>query len=600
MTELCFENKYKDRNPQQTVELIKNYFISLGYEPKLIMCQESNVNTWTARVELFYKDIILLGANGKGLTKEYCLASGYAELYERFCNKMYCTNNYPLGNRVIEKSFEINKYYFDKDEQFIDFNQAFSSSVIGRSFLDNFNDIQDIIKKYFHTILNNKFIGVPYKNCHGEDIIYMDQRIVTFLSGSSGMSAGNTFYEAYIQAMSELYEHYIAGSYYTKEQNVYYAIDLNNITNPSIKKIITQIQKDNDLYIIDFSYNFNVPVLMALTVNHTTHSITVNLGSSPIFDIALERVLTELYQGRLEGFNKYKDFSQYPSKLDINPKVKDLIYKGSQTYMISFPEFIITKLKIIPYFNDKIFLNKNCSNKELYEYLKYINDLNGFKPYYYDVSGCKDIYAIKVFDINMPYLEIQFDGLREYVGENEFKLAINYYNVINRYLNTNGQLNYLNYNITCEDILQISHDRMDFFLFTLFCTYLNWENCYTYKTDDLSFLSYMIVHNPKELFMTKNTILKKFAAGTHLYKELNKFTILYRYIMSDYSSDEIMSILSFLGIEYTIEDITNLNNSEYLIRKIIFADLNKYLEGYYDDLIILLSNYNKQKLNETI
>ena len=65
----------------------------------------------------------------------------------------------------------------------------------------------------------------------------------------------------------------------------------------------------------------------------------------------------------------------------------------------------------------------------------------------------KNIYAIKVFDINMPYLEIQFDGLREYVGENEFKLAIDYYNVINRYLNTNGQLNYLNYNITCEDIL---------------------------------------------------------------------------------------------------------------------------------------------------
>jgi hypothetical protein len=48
-----------------------------------------------------------------------------------------------------------------------------------------------------------------------------------------------------------------------------------------------------------------------------------------------------------------------------------------------------------------------------------------------------------------------------------------------------------------------------------------------------------------------------------------------------------------LGIEYTIEDITNLNNSEYLVKKIIFADLNKYLEGYYDDLIILLSNYNK-------
>ncbi|MGN1342703.1 MAG: YcaO-like family protein [Bacilli bacterium] len=56
-----------------------------------------------------------------------------------------------------------------------------------------------------------------------------------------------------------------------------------------------EIQKENTLYIIDFSYNFNVPVLMALIVNRRTNTITVNLGASPIFDIALERTLTELY-----------------------------------------------------------------------------------------------------------------------------------------------------------------------------------------------------------------------------------------------------------------------------------------------------------------
>jgi ribosomal protein S12 methylthiotransferase accessory factor YcaO len=43
------------------------------------------------------------------------------------------------------------------------------------------------------------------------------------------------------------------------------------------------------------SYNFNVPVLMSLAVNKTTHAISVNLGASPIFDIACERIITELY-----------------------------------------------------------------------------------------------------------------------------------------------------------------------------------------------------------------------------------------------------------------------------------------------------------------
>ncbi|MGN1342702.1 MAG: hypothetical protein ACI4VL_05780 [Bacilli bacterium] len=45
------------------------------------------------------------------------------------------------------------------------------------------------------------------------------------------MAGGNNFYEAYVQAVSELYEHYIIGSYCAKEQKEYYAINLNTITN---------------------------------------------------------------------------------------------------------------------------------------------------------------------------------------------------------------------------------------------------------------------------------------------------------------------------------------------------------------------------------
>jgi ribosomal protein S12 methylthiotransferase accessory factor YcaO len=51
----------------------------------------------------------------------------------------------------------------------------------------------------------------------------------------------------------------------------------------------------NIVHIIDFSYNYNVPVLCAIVVNKSTHAVSVNLGAAPVFDIACERVLTELH-----------------------------------------------------------------------------------------------------------------------------------------------------------------------------------------------------------------------------------------------------------------------------------------------------------------
>ncbi|MGN1342701.1 MAG: hypothetical protein ACI4VL_05775 [Bacilli bacterium] len=77
------------------------------------MCEETKVGTWCARILLYYDDILILGTNGKGTTKDYCLASAFGELYERFCNRMGCTNNYPLGNRMIKISKSKKGYYFD-------------------------------------------------------------------------------------------------------------------------------------------------------------------------------------------------------------------------------------------------------------------------------------------------------------------------------------------------------------------------------------------------------------------------------------------------------------------------------------------------------
>jgi len=39
------------------------------------------------------------------------------------------------------------------------------------------------------------------------------------------------------------------------------------------------------------------PVMAVVLINKTNNNIIVNFGASPVFDIALERCLTEIYQG---------------------------------------------------------------------------------------------------------------------------------------------------------------------------------------------------------------------------------------------------------------------------------------------------------------
>jgi ribosomal protein S12 methylthiotransferase accessory factor YcaO len=72
-----------------------------------------------------------------------------------------------------------------------------------------------------------------------------------------------------------------------------------------------------------------MPVLMSFLINKYTHAITVNLGASPIFDIALERVLTELYQGHGLNHNSLKTNGQYPSRGICDMRFKNMKWPSS-------------------------------------------------------------------------------------------------------------------------------------------------------------------------------------------------------------------------------------------------------------------------------
>lgn len=598
MNILNYNNKYKDRTPQDTMDIISQYFNSLGMTVETLMCQQTQSGTWCSGVVLTQNKIDIVRANGKGTSKDFCMASAYGELYERFCNRMFCINNYPLGNRIINESFNKFGYYFHPGEKEISFEECFNSKI-GQAYLQGFKTNKVKIKELFDVALKNKYIGVPYKNpLNEQDIIYLDPRILTVLTGSSAMSAGNNFYEAYIQAISELYEHYVVGQHSVTKFDQYYYLNLDKVLNSTLKEIAEKIQEENDLYIIDFSYNFKVPVLMSLIVNHNTHTVTVNFGSAPTFDIAVERIFTELYQGRQEGFNYYKNNGQLPFYDDCDPRIRDLVYEGSATYPNSFPEFIFLNMTMVDSYNTEIFLAGEYSNQDLFNHTQKINELNNFKTYYCNMSGCKDMYAIKLFDINIPCTGLWIEGVAENTTAEDIDLSIEYFNMVNKYLDTQ-ELDFQKLAILNSKLCTIPYEAETFFQFTMFALPMCWTRGLTFSSIDLSCLANALLFNPEYFTDMSKKITAAFQAHKPIYQELVKYTTILRYLQNQsYSSEEVINILLFLGIDCTVEDINNLYNGEYWVKKIVFADLNLAVSGYYNNYIQTMASYNREVLGE--
>ena len=72
------ERRYKEVTPEETVKRLKELLKKIGIEVVETWSDESSVGTYSLRVAIKGTDI---GQNGKGMTKEFAMASAYAEFF---------------------------------------------------------------------------------------------------------------------------------------------------------------------------------------------------------------------------------------------------------------------------------------------------------------------------------------------------------------------------------------------------------------------------------------------------------------------------------------------------------------------------------------
>ena len=136
-------------------------------------------------------------------------------------------------------------------------------------------------------------------------VVYFPSNLIDNLFLSNGMSAGNTLAEAQVQCLSEIFERAV------KREILEGELALPDVPHavlakyPGILAGIQELEKQGfPVLVKDASLGGKFPVMCVTLMNPRTGGAFASFGAHPSMEVALERSLTELLQGRsFEGLN---------------------------------------------------------------------------------------------------------------------------------------------------------------------------------------------------------------------------------------------------------------------------------------------------------
>ena len=248
----------------------------------------------------------MLFANGKGATELAARASAFGEFFERLGTHYFWTHFY-LGKKRASGKF----VHYPQEKWFPHGDGSWPSELLNPE-LHSFYNPDGAIDSSVLVDLNSGNIergicALPYTRLRDGELTWIPVNIIGNLYVSNGMSAGNTMMEARTQALSEIYERHI------KYRIISEGLCLPDVPEEVIArypKITNGIKGLRDagfgILVKDASLGGEYPVMNVTLLHPKDQGCFASFGAHPRFEIALERALTELLQGRaldsLENF----------------------------------------------------------------------------------------------------------------------------------------------------------------------------------------------------------------------------------------------------------------------------------------------------------
>jgi ribosomal protein S12 methylthiotransferase accessory factor len=233
------------------------------------------------------------------------LASALGEYIERLSNNHFYAGAY-WGEDIAQADFVHypNERWFKPGKK-----DALPSEILDAHCLSIYNPDGEL--RGSHLIDTNSgnvergICALPYVRHSDGKVVYFPTNLIENLFVSNGMSAGNTLAEAQVQCLSEIFERAV------KREILEGEICLPDVPQdvlvqyPSILAGIQGLEEQGfPVLVKDASLGGVYPVMCVTLMNPRTGGVFASFGAHPSFEVALERSLTELLQGRsFEGLN---------------------------------------------------------------------------------------------------------------------------------------------------------------------------------------------------------------------------------------------------------------------------------------------------------
>ncbi|PWQ96130.1 OsmC domain/YcaO domain-containing protein [Leucothrix pacifica] len=293
----------KDLPLEQTISNMTEILANLGMKIEIASWRNIVPNVWSLHIRDAASPMCF--TNGKGASKESALASALGEFIERLnCNFFY--NDQYFGEDIANAEF----VHYPNEKWFKPgLNDELPADILDDYCLSIYNADGEL--RGSHLIDTNSgntergICSIPYVRQSDGETVYFPSNLIENLFLSNGMSAGNNLHEAQVQCLSEIFERAV------KRQIIEQEIVLPDVPQavldkyPGIVAGINGLEEQGFPVVVkDASLGGQFPVMCVTLMNPRTGGVFASFGAHPSFEVALERSLTELLQGRsFEGLN---------------------------------------------------------------------------------------------------------------------------------------------------------------------------------------------------------------------------------------------------------------------------------------------------------
>lgn len=387
-------SSYEDTNHRIT-QILESFLKDIGIGLEILSFQTFIDDLWISRISLISEKETIFSTSGKGRGLHASIASGLGEMMERIQAGFFYFKNFK----------NMSCFYSKKDiptEMFL-LNEKFNKTIRKNCLYLPTRDL------YYDRYIPMQEMGSRKK-------VLINSR---YFCRSTGFAAGNTYEEAILQALCEVFERSCAFQILSNKQECP-TIPLKNLGSQFSKYMQQLKEKGISIKVKDLSVGKGFPVVGVLFHHESLNMYEFGVGSATNINYALERCITEYLQIERNINQRVKDVRDFIEKhkhfYKIFPSIeKYLPFQVLMAFNYSFHGFFPSDELTFLTRNNGTYQKWDYSHKNMVSELK--NILKLLDKYRYHV------YLKDYNRIGFPTVKVVIPELHTGRGEHSFFIS---------------------------------------------------------------------------------------------------------------------------------------------------------------------------------